>query len=484
VRAAPATPGVSQAGIPDSAIGREFASLLDAVNSRDPERLLAHFNTYAPDGMGEAMAVSTFLNTRPMGTAVVHRIDDATETSLTALIEATLSEEWLSVTLTRDAEGPHIDVSPADPLPGVLPSAPLDDRALAAEMARYLGKLAEAEVFSGAVLIARGGEPVFTGAWGLANVERGDPNQIQTRFNLGSMNKMFTATAIARLVESGQVAFTDPVATHLLDYPTDVAEKVTIHHLLTHTSGLGDFFGPRYDTEKDSLHTLDDYLQLFVDEPLRFEPGARHAYSNAGFIVLGLVIEAVTGEDYFEHVREQVYAPARMAATDAFGRDESTPNLATGYTYRPADDQADLTFEDVLNGPVPNDFFLAPRGTSAGGGYSTVDDLLAFDRALRSGALVEPAMVATLIEGKVDTPRPGVRYAYGFVDDRSGAERVVGHSGGAPGINANLDMYWDSDATVVVLGNVDGVVHLVSAKARQALFGTGGASARSHSIAW
>ena len=292
---------------------------------------------------------------------------------------------------------------------------------------------------------------------------------MQTRFNLGSMNKMFTATAIARLVESGEVAFTDPIATHLPDYPAEVADKVTIHHLLTHTSGLGDFFGPRYDAERDSLHTLDDYLQLFVDEPLQFEPGARHQYSNAGFIVLGLIIEAVSGQDYFDHVREQVYAPAGMTATDAFERDAPTPDLATGYTYRLPDDPADLTFADVLDGPVPNDFFLSPRGTSAGGGYSTVEDLLRFDRALRSGTLVAPAMVATLTEGKVDTPRPGVRYAYGFVDDRSGAERIVGHSGGAPGINGNLDMYQDSDVTVAVLANVDSMAHMVSMKARRLL---------------
>jgi CubicO group peptidase (beta-lactamase class C family) len=292
---------------------------------------------------------------------------------------------------------------------------------------------------------------------------------------------MFTATAIARLVESGEVAFTDPIATYLPDYPAEVAGKVTIHHLLTHTSGLGDFFGPRYDAEKESLHTLEDYLPLFVDEPLQFAPGARHEYSNAGFIVLGLIIEAVSGQDYFDHVREQVYAVAGMEATDAFERDARTPDLATGYTYRLPDDPADLTFEDVLAGPVPNDFFLSPRGTSAGGGYSTVEDLLAFDRALRSGTFVAPAMVTTLIDGKVDTPRPGTRYAYGFVDDRSGAERVVGHSGGAPGINGNLDMYWDANATIVVLANTDGVAQLVSMKARHLLVG---GKVASRSVAW
>jgi len=464
--ATPEPPQTPPVAIPDTAIGREFASLVESVNSRDPDRLLAHFDEYAPPGMAESMAVITFMNSRPLGDLVVHRIDDACESSVTALVEATLSEEWISITLLRDEEGPHIELVPAAPLGGASLDGLLDDDALAAEMSRYLEKLAGAGVFSGAVLVARGGETLFSGAYGLANVERHEVNTAQTRFNLGSMNKMFTATAIARLVESGELTFSDPIATHLPDFPTKVADKVTIHHLLTHTSGLGDIFGPRYDAERESLHTLDDYLQLFVDEPLRFEPGERHEYSNAGFIVLGLIIEAVSGQDYFDHVREQVYIPAGMTATDAFETDAPTPSLATGYTFRMPDDRSEVTFADVLDGPVANDFFLSPRGTSAGGGYSTVEDLVRFDRALRSGMLVAPELVATLTEGKVDTPMPGVRYAYGFVDDRAGAERIVGHSGGAPGINGNLDMFWDSDLTVVVLANVDGTAQLIQRKTR------------------
>jgi CubicO group peptidase (beta-lactamase class C family) len=286
------------------------------------------------------------------------------------------------------------------------------------------------------------------------------------------MNKMFTAVAIGQLVEAGALAFTDTIAAHLPDYPAEAAAKVRVEHLLTHTSGLGDFFGPRYDREKESLRTLEDYLALFVDEPLRFEPGERHEYSNAGFIVLGLIIEAVTGQDYFDAVRERVYGPAGMDATDAFERDAGTPNLAIGYTLPLPPDPADLTLADALRPREPNDAFLAPRGTSAGGGYSTVGDLLRFDRALHEAALLSADMVAIMTDGKVDTPRPGTRYAYGFVDDRSGAERIVGHSGGAPGINGNIDMYWDLDATVVALGNYDHVAQLVSTKARRLLVGS------------
>lgn len=468
-----ATPASSEGvTIPDTAIGREFASLVAAINAHDPDALLAHFEEYEPPFPVESAATMVLIDTRPWGELIVHRIDDATNTRLSALVETTLSEEWLTVRIEREGERIDTHIEPAEPLPGAALTGPVDDATLEAELARYLDKLSEADVFSGAVLIARNGTPIYSAARGQANVEAGTPNNTETRFNLGSMNKMFTAVAIGQLVEDGEVTFNDTIAQHLPDYPAEVADKVTIHHLLTHTSGLGDFFGPRYDQEKESLHTLEDYLALFVDLPLKFKPGARHEYSNAGFIVLGLIIEAVTGQDYFDAVRERVYGPAGMDATDAFERDADTPNLAIGYTYQLPRDPADLKIEDALKPRVPNDFFLSPRGTSAGGGYSTVGDLLSFDRALHQATLLAPEMVATLTEGKVDTPKPGVRYAYGFEDDRSGNERIVGHGGGAPGINGLLDMYWDLDATVVALGNYDRVTQLVSMKARRLLAGS------------
>jgi CubicO group peptidase (beta-lactamase class C family) len=465
-----ATPETSQpVAFPDTAIGREFASLVDAINSGDPERLLAHFETYFPAEMAEPLAATTLLNSKAMGNLLIHRIDESTETSIAALVETTLSEEWLSVRLTHEDGLPQIDLSTGKPLPGTVPEQPLDDDALAEEMSSYLTKLAEADVFSGAVLVARDGEPVFAEAFGLADTDLGIANTLETRFNLGSMNKMFTAVAIAQLQESGKLDFSDPIALHLPGYPADIAEQVTIHHLLTHTSGLGDIFGPQYEQEKETLHTLRDYLELFVDEPLRFEPGDRHEYSNAGFIVLGLIIEEVSGQDYFDFVRERVFQPAGMNATDSFERDAETPDLAIGYTLPLPPRREDLTMADVLAPRQPNDAFLSPRGTSAGGGYSTVGDLLAFERALRSGILLQPETVAMLIEGKVDTFGPEVRYGYGFVDDRLGSQRIVGHTGGAPGINGALDMYWDLGATVIALANLDNAVRNVAMKAKRLL---------------
>jgi CubicO group peptidase (beta-lactamase class C family) len=464
----PPTPAAGEAAtIPDTTVGQELVSWVDAVNSHDPETLIAHYEAFGMGDMAEGLAANDLLHAQTWGALTVHRIDDATETRLTALLEATLSEEWLSLTMEHDGE--H-QISLAEPLPGAFPSEPLDDETLSSELRTYIDKLAAADVFSGAVLVARNGNPVFTDVRGSADVAAGAANQLATRFNLGSINKMFTAVAIAQLVEQGTLSFNDTLATVIPDYPNqDVAAQVTIHHLLTHTAGLGDIFGPEFDEAKESLSTLQDYLNLFVDEPLKFVPGERHEYSNAGFIVLGLIIEAVTGRDYFDHIREAVFAPAGMSATDWFERDADTPNRATGYTRDLPPDPRALTIEMALADRVSNVAFIEPFGSSAGGGYSTVEDLLRFETALHGTTLLTADTVATLIEGKVDTPRHGVKYGYGFEDDRSGPARIVGHTGGAPGINAALDMYWDLGSTVAVLANYDFAAHLVSMKARRLL---------------
>src|SRR5262249_17894261 len=150
----------------------------------------------------------------------------------------------------------------------------------------------------------------------------------------------------------------------------DIAAKIAVHQLLTHTSGLGDFFGPEFREKKDTLHGLNDYLNLFAGKPLKFEPGKGWAYSNAGMIVAGLIVERVSGQNYYDYVREHVFKPAGMNGSDTFDKTKPQPNQSIGYTRR--------------NGPlVPNFDTLPLMGSSAGGGDSTAPDLLRFDQALR-----------------------------------------------------------------------------------------------------
>jgi CubicO group peptidase (beta-lactamase class C family) len=263
------------------------------------------------------------------------------------------------------------------------------------------------------------------------------------------MGKMLTSVAILQLVEQSALSLDGRIVEYLPDYPNrEVAEQVTIHHLLTHTAGMGDCFeGEFFTTPRDQLRTLEGYLPLFVDDALQFEPGTQWAYSNEGYIVLGLIIEEVTGQDYWDYVGEKVLAPAGMENTDGYALEADVPNRAVGYT----------TFDAEGNdtGALAENTPLMPVvGTSAGGSFSTVEDLLSFTNALLDHVLLSPESTELLLEGKVEV-REGRHYAYGFFDRIIRDQRVVGHGGGAPGVCTLMDIFFDSGYTVIVLSNSD-----------------------------
>jgi D-alanyl-D-alanine carboxypeptidase len=306
-------------------------------------------------------------------------------------------------------------------------------------------KLAGEDEFSGAVLVAKDGRVLFRHAYGLADRKRRIPNTLRTRFRIGSMNKMFTAVAILQLVDAGKVKLTAPLGTYLPDYPNrEVATKVTIHELLTHTGGTGDIFGPDFDAHRTELRTLADYVKLYGKRGLEFEPGSRWAYSNYGFILLGRVIEKVTGQSYYDYEQAHIYAPAGMTRSGSVPEDQAVADRSIGYTKPPG-----------TTAWVPNTDTLPYRGTSAGGGYSTVEDLARFARALLTHKLISPDATKLLITGKVRAG-PGARYAYGFEDARDAdGNGWVGHGGGAPGINGDLKIYAKPGYVVAVLANID-----------------------------
>jgi len=319
-----------------------------------------------------------------------------------------------------------------------------ESEALAA-LETFVREEASADRFSGAVLVARDGEVLFSDAYGLADREQKIPNTLRTRFRIGSMNKMFTAVAILQLVEAGKVDLAAPLGMYLTDYPNrDVAEQVTIHHLLTHTGGTGDIFGPEFDAHREELRTLADYVDLYGDRGPEFEPGTQWSYSNYGFILLGAVIEAVTGRSYYDYVREHIYEPAGMTGTGSLPEVQAVPDRAVGYM-------------DPSGGTDwrPNTDTLPYRGTSAGGGYSTVEDFARFADALLNHELLSPDSTELLITGKEEIG-PGIGYAYGFEDHRDvDGNGWVGHGGGAPGMNGDLRIYLPSGYVLVVLANLD-----------------------------
>ncbi len=248
---------------------------------------------------------------------------------------------------------------------------------------------------------AKNGKPIFAEAYGLADREKKIPNTLQTGFRIGSMNKMFTATAVLQLVQAGKVKLADPLGKYLPGYPNgEVASTVTIHQLLTHTGGTGDIFGPEFEAHRLELRTLDDYVRLYGSRGPQFKPGSRWEYSNYGFLLLGVVIEQASGESYYDYVRDHVYQPAGMTSTGAEPESEAIPGRSIGYMK-------------IGGSWQPNTGTLPYRGTSAGGGYSTAEDLLKFANALLTHKLLDAHYTELLTTGKVATPM-GDKYAYGF----------------------------------------------------------------------
>jgi D-alanyl-D-alanine carboxypeptidase len=312
-------------------------------------------------------------------------------------------------------------------------------KALSARAERLAGEGA----FSGALLVAKDDHVLFSHAYGLADRKRGIANTIRTRFRIGSMNKMFTAVAILQLVQAGKVELTAPLGRYLTDYPNRDVAKVTIHQLLTHTGGTGDIFGPDFDQHRTELRTLADYVRLYGKRGLEFQPGSRWSYSNYGFILLGRVIEKVTRQSYYDYVQQHIYEPAGMTRSGSLPEDQAVPERSTGYTKPPG-----------TTAWLPNTDTLPYRGTSAGGGYSTVEDLARFAQALLSHKLLSPDSTKLLITGKVNAGP--ARYAYGFEDARdANGNGWVGHGGGAPGMNGDLRIYPKSGYVIAVLANLD-----------------------------
>lgn len=323
-----------------------------------------------------------------------------------------------------------------------------NDSIIAKELDAFVKNLVTEDKFSGAVLIAKDDKPIFQKAYGLASKDFNVPNQINTKFNVASMGKMFTGIAVAQLAEQKKLSFDDFIGRHLPDYPKEVASRVTIHHLLTHTSGLGSYWKDEFhEANHARFRTIQDFFPLFVNDAPSFPPGTKWAYSNTGFMLLGAIIEKVAGQSYFTYVKENVFRRAGMNDTDFYEADRITPNLAVGYTKQ------NRYLRDVAE--WTNTLFISPvKGGAAGGAYSTAEDLLRFSLALRQNKLLSPEMTNTALTGKVEYTLTR-KYAYGFANDIVNGQRIIFHDGGANGISTEFDFYPDIGYTIIVLSNYD-----------------------------
>ncbi|MBL8188450.1 MAG: serine hydrolase [Acidobacteria bacterium] len=411
--------------LPETAAGKTFAEFLKAFNTGDLETMKRFHRAHGNPEDNAEQDVGAFNQT---GALTLHSVANSTNTEISVIVKGSKSDRWLKFTFAVDANPPHpvtdIRVQPTEAPRSEgsqTASARKSESEFLQELPRWLDQQAAEDKFSGVVLIAKHGKPIFQKAVGLANKETKEPNRLDTKFNLGSINKTFTQIAINQLIEQGKLAWEDKLGKFLPDYPNNEAkEKVTIKHLVNMQSGIGDFFGAKYQAmPKSKIRTINDYLPLFASDKLAFEPGTKRAYSNGGYVVLGAIIEKVTGQSYYDYVREHIFKPAGMANTDSFFSDAKTPNLAEGYRRNEQGERVN----NVDTRPA--------RGSSAGGGYSTVEDLLKFSTALLGNKLLSAETTRRIVGGG------------------------LGVAGGAPGINSELEIDPASGYTIVVMGNYD-----------------------------
>ncbi len=346
---------------------------------------------------------------------------------LVALFEAEPVPPHRIIGVRLEVGGPGGDGPPQRPA-----GPPLDDAEVARQARAHLDARAAAGDFSGVALLVRGDSTLLAKAWGLADRGKNVPVKFDTRFNVGSIGKLFTRAAVAQLAEAGKLSLDDKLSRWLPDFPH--ADAITLDLLCEHRSGVGDFFNEKYDAmDRSKLRHNRDYLALIREQPLWFPPGTSQRYSNGGYALLGEVIARASGEDYYDYLARHVFGPAGMAVTGAPIEGDGARGLARGYTR-----------EGAANGGERDNVVTRPaRGSAAGGSYSTAADLLAFDRALLSGKLCGSNWSAWV----TGEPRP----------DRGatapGGDAAFGFGGGAPGIAT--EWLHNGDTVLIVLTNRD-----------------------------
>jgi D-alanyl-D-alanine carboxypeptidase len=434
---------VGQAQLPDTAAGHQCAAWLESFNRGDANAHREFLQKNYPSALPRLDRQMEFR--QRTGGFNLKKVEESTPTKTVVLVQERSSDQMGRLTVEVQAEEPHqitsIDIH-AIPRPAEFALPHLSQSELISAARKEIESQVAADAFSGAVLVAKNAKEVFAEAYGMADREHKMPNTLKTRFRIGSMNKMFTATATLQLVQAGKLDLKETVGKYLSDYPNkDIASNVTIQQLLTHTGGTGDIFGPEFESHRLELRTLDDYVKLYGSRGPKFEPGTRWEYSNYGFILLGVIIERVSGQSYYDYVREHIYVPAGMTSTGSEPEDKSVPDRSVGYT------KMDSTVWK------PNTETLPYSGTSAGGGYSTVEDLERFAEAIQSHKLLDALYTEMLTTGKLGTPDNS--YAFGFEDRPANGVRCFGHGGGAPGMNGDLKVCPSTGYVVAVLANLD-----------------------------
>lgn len=312
---------------------------------------------------------------------------------------------------------------------------------------------------NGAVLVAENGEVIYEEGVGEADMTFDVPNTADTRFLIGSVTKNFTGALILQLMEEGRVDVQAPISTYLPEYPAEVGDRVTVHHLLTHSSGIPSYTGlPEFRTEiVANPQEPEDLIAYVQDLELEFEPGAEFRYNNSGYVLLGMVVEAVTGEPFAEVLEERILDPLGMETAGVYDSREIVPDLADGYVSTPAGYQHASPWNMTA-------------AYAAGAMYGTPRDLYVWDRALHDERVFENAETYDLFYG----PYIG-GYGYGwFVKDEQVGEqsvRIVEHGGGLDGFITGFRRFPEDGHLIVITDNTMGEVGALMNGITQILYG-------------
>lgn len=429
----------AQPQLPGTPAGKAYKEYLLALNAADPAQMQSVLTKYRIAFRLEGQLAFA----RATGGFDILRIEQSSDNELTALVAERNSDTIarMSIAISRDASGEVSSTafrSLTVPREGEFAIPRMTQAEALKAFESRVAEHAKSGKFSGAYLIVQDGKAIAAKAYGWADREAKIPNTLQTKFRIGSMNKMFTAVATLQLVQSGKLSLDGTVGAYLPDYPNrEIAEKVTIRQLLTHTGGTGDFFGPQFDANRLNLKTHKDYIDLLGSRAPGFPPGTKDAYSNFGYLILGNIIERASGRSYYDYVDEHIFKPAGMNDTGSLPEERAVARLAKPYTMK---DGGWVSAQDML--PY--------RGTSAGGGYSTVGDMVKFAEALQTDKVLPQAVV----DDATSPHNLAGNYGYGFGTSQR-IKRAFHHGGGAPSINAHLWVYPSLGRVVVIAGNFD-----------------------------
>ncbi len=446
--------------IPDTPAGKRIKESLDIINSGDRARIQDFISTQFTSSFIELFSKERLFNVyygffEKYKGLEFHKARESSPQKLVAVFRCRRTGSAYLFGLTVHVKSPH-KIRGMTLLPLTHPDQPeslesLTEKEKVEMLESYLDSFGESEVFSGAVLLAKNGKVIFQRAHGLAERQENVLNNIETRFNLASINKMFTAVAVAQLCEQGKMSYEDPVGKHLdSDWLSPkISEKVQVKHLLSHTSGIGIskeddnlVYLEKYVSQK--FRQIDDYKIMTKSAFLKTDPGKESSYSNIGFHLLGAIIEKVSGKTYYDYIQAHIFDVAGMRDTGFDELDQLAPNTARGYVKEQKDGKISWR---------SNESDCNWKGTPAGGAYSTVGDLLKFEQALMKNSLVSKETRDLLFTPKKELGAQS--YGYGFSVRQFGEQLKVGHTGGYTGINNSFSMYLNNGYTVIILCNID-----------------------------